>query len=73
MGETDALPRFVLGPGAAKQVKNALMVLGRDAASIVGDLEDRKAQFGAAADRDVDNVSCAYTSKERRLTSRLIQ
>ncbi len=53
MGQPDALSRPVLGAGAAKQVENALVVLGVDAASIIGDLEDRKSQLGAAAHRDV--------------------
>ena len=46
-------PGLVLGSRAAEQVENALMVLGIDAAAIVGDLENRKAELGAAADRDV--------------------
>ena len=53
MGQPDALARLVLGSGAAEQVEDALMVLGIDAAAVVGDLEDRKAELGAAADRDV--------------------
>ena len=52
MGKPDALSRLVLGSGAAEQVENALVVLGIDAAAIVGDLEDRKAELGPAADRD---------------------
>ena len=51
MGKADSLTRFVLGAGAPEQVENALMILGIDAAAVVGDLEDRKAEFGAAADR----------------------
>ena len=46
-------PGLVLGSGAAEQVEDALMVLGIDAAAVVGDLEDRKAELGAAADRDI--------------------
>ena len=46
-------PGLVLGSGAAEQVENALMVLGIDAAAVVGDLENRKAELGAAADRDI--------------------
>ena len=36
MGEADALSRLVLGAGAAEQVEDALMVLGIDAAAVVG-------------------------------------
>ena len=36
MGEPDALARLVLGAGAAEQVEDALMVLGVDAAAVVG-------------------------------------
>ena len=53
MGEADALPRLVLGPGAAEQIEDPLMVLGIDAAAIVGNLEDRKAELGASAHRDI--------------------
>ena len=52
MGKADALSRPVLGSGAAEQFENPLMVLGIDAAAIVGDLENRKAELGAAAHRD---------------------
>ncbi len=40
-------------PARRKQVENPLMVLGIDAAPVVGDLENRKAQLGPAADGDV--------------------
>jgi hypothetical protein len=53
MRKADALARFVLGAGAAEQVKNALVVLGIDAAAVVGDLENGKAELGPAADGDV--------------------
>ena len=53
MGEADALSRPVLGSRAAEQVENPLVVLGIDAAAVVGDLEDRKAELGAAADSDL--------------------
>ena len=53
MREADALARLVLRAGAAEKVENTLMVLGIDAAAIVGDLENRKAQLGPAADGDV--------------------
>src|SRR6266852_6809353 len=52
MGKSDALSRLVLSTGAAEQVKNSLMVLGIDAAAIVGDFENRKAKLGPAPDRD---------------------
>ena len=51
MGKANALSGLVLRAGAAEQVENPLMVLGIDAAAIVGDLEDRKAELGAAPDR----------------------
>src|SRR5262245_22401951 len=53
MGETDALSWLVLGSGAAKQVENPLMVLGVDAATVVRDLEDRKAELAPPLDRDL--------------------
>ena len=53
MGEPDALARLVLGAGAAKQVENPLMILGIDAAAVVGDLENRKAELCPAPDRDL--------------------
>ena len=53
MGKADALAGFVLRAGAAEKVENPLMVLGIDAAAVVGDLEDRKAELGPAPDRDV--------------------
>src|SRR5216684_3431972 len=53
MGQSNALSRSVLRTCTTKKVKNALMVLGIDAASVVGDLENRKAQLGPAPDRDV--------------------
>ncbi len=51
MGKADALARLVLGAGAAEQLENALMVLGIDAAAVVRDLENRKAELGPAAHR----------------------
>lgn len=53
MGETDALAGLVLRSGAAEQVENALMVLGVDAAAVVGHLEDGRSQLGAAADGNI--------------------
>ena len=53
MRESDTLPGLVLGSGAAEQVEDALMVLGIDAAAVVGDFENRKAEFGAALDPDI--------------------
>ena len=52
MGKSYSLSLLVLGTGAAEQVKNSLMVLGVDAAAVVGDLENRKAQFCPPPDRD---------------------
>ena len=51
MGEANSLARLVLGAGAAKQVENPLMVLGIDTTAVVGDLENRKAELGAAPDQ----------------------
>ena len=51
MGEADSLARLVLGAGAAKQVENPLVVLGIDAAAVVGDLENRKAELCPAPDQ----------------------
>jgi hypothetical protein len=48
MGETNSLSRLVLRTRASKKVENALMVLGIDAAAVVGDFEDRKAELGPA-------------------------
>ena len=42
MGQSDSLARLVLSAGAAKKVENPLMVLGIDAAAVIGDLEDGK-------------------------------
>ena len=42
MGKSYTLSRPVLAPGAPKKVKNPLVVLGGDAASVVGNLEDGK-------------------------------
>src|ERR1700690_2830551 len=53
MGQAYSLSRFVLRTCTPKKVKNALMVPGIDTAAVVGDLENRKAQFGAAPDGDV--------------------
>ena len=53
MCQADALAGFVLSSRPAKQFKNPLMVLGIYAPAVVGDLENRKTELGAAADRDV--------------------
>ena len=53
MGEANALARPVLGSGAAEQIEDALMILGIDAAAIVRNVENRKAELGSAADQDV--------------------
>src|ERR1700730_13715157 len=53
MGKSYSLSRLVLCAGATEKVKNPLMVLGIDAAAVVGDLENRKAQLCPAPDRDV--------------------
>src|ERR1700690_1666235 len=53
MGQAYSLSRFVLRTCTPKKVKNALMVLGVDTAAVVGDLENRKSQFGPAPDGDV--------------------
>src|ERR1700760_1940667 len=53
MSKTYALAGLVLGTGAAKQVENPLMVLRIDAASVVDNLENRKAELGAGPDMDV--------------------
>ena len=45
MGKSYSLSGLVLGTGAAEKIENPLVVLGVDAAAIVGDLEDRKAQL----------------------------
>ena len=52
MGKADPLSGFVLGSGTSKQVKDSLMVFGIDAASIVSDLENREAEFGASPHGD---------------------
>ena len=53
MREPDALSGFVLGAGAPEKVENPLVILGIDAAAVIGNFEDRKAKLGAATDRDV--------------------
>src|SRR5258707_759255 len=53
MGKSYSLSWLVLCTGATEKVKNPLVVLGIDAAAVVGDLENRKAQLGPAPDRDV--------------------
>src|SRR5258706_13540733 len=53
MGKSYALSGIVLCTGATKKVKDPLVVLGIDAAAVVGDLEDRKAELSPAPDRDV--------------------
>src|SRR5882757_6181552 len=53
MGKSYALSRLVLCTGATEKVENTLVVLGIDAAAVVCDLENRKAQLGPAPDRDV--------------------
>ena len=50
MGEPDALAGLVLRAGAAKQVEDPLMILRIDAATVVGDLENREAELRPAAD-----------------------
>src|SRR5437868_4980408 len=57
MGKSYSLSRLVLGPGTAEEVEDPLMVLGIDAAAIVGDFENRKAELGPAPDRDVTGHS----------------
>src|SRR3954467_6578149 len=53
MGKANSLSRLVLCTGPAEKVENPLVVLGIDAASIIGDLENSKPQPGPAADGDV--------------------
>src|SRR5665213_934823 len=53
MGKSDALPRLVLGAGAAEQVENTLMVPRIDTTAVVGYLENCKPQPCPAPDRDV--------------------
>src|SRR5215813_15603410 len=52
MGKPNALARLVLASSPAEEFKNTLMILGVDAAAVIGDLEDRKAELGPAADRN---------------------
>src|SRR4051812_31510791 len=52
MGKSYSLSGSVLLAGAAEQIKNSVMVLGIDAAAVVGDFEDRKAELGPAPDGD---------------------
>src|ERR1700738_1697499 len=53
MGKANALSWSVLGSGAAEQVEDTPMIPGVDTPAIVGDFENRKAELGPAADRDV--------------------
>src|SRR4051812_3640359 len=53
MGQTNSLSGLVLSAGAAKQIENPLMIFLIDTAAIVADLENRKAQLGAAPHRDL--------------------
>ena len=53
MRQSDALSRPVLFPGAAEKIENPLMVLGIDAAAIVGYFEDRKTELCPAPNSDV--------------------
>ena len=53
VGKPNSLAGLVLGAGAAKQVEDALMVLGIDTTAVVGNLENRKAELGPASDRDI--------------------
>jgi len=57
MGKSDTLTRPVLGSRAAKQVENPLVVLGVDAAPVVGDFENGKAQLLPPAHGDVPTTS----------------
>jgi len=53
VGKSNSLSRLVLCTGPAEKVKNPLMVPGIDAAAVVGDLENRKAQPGPAPHGDL--------------------
>src|ERR1700738_5601656 len=53
MGKANALSWSVLGSGAAEQLEDTPMIPGVDTPAIVGDFENRKAELGPAADRDV--------------------
>src|ERR1700730_13762622 len=53
MCESYSLSRLVLRACAAEKIEDPLVVLGIDAAAVVGDLENRKAQLRPAPDRDV--------------------
>ena len=52
MGKPDALARFVLGSRPAEELKNALMILGIDAAAVIGNLEDGEAELGPSPNGD---------------------
>ena len=53
MRQSYTLSRLVLGAGAAEKVENSLVVLGIDAAAVIGDLENRKTELGPTANGDV--------------------
>src|SRR4029450_4565250 len=57
MCKSYALAGLVLDAGAAEQVEDALMVLGVDAPAVVDDVENRKAELGAAADLDMGGLA----------------
>ena len=48
MGKANSLTRFVLYSRAPEQIENSLVILGVDTPAIIGNLEDRIAEFGAA-------------------------
>src|SRR6516165_3614044 len=52
MGKTDALAGLVLRAGTPEQFENALVILLIDAAPVIGDLENGKAELGASLDGD---------------------
>ena len=52
VGKSYSLSRLVLRAGATEKVKNPLMVLGINTASVVGNLENCKAELCPAPDRD---------------------
>ena len=53
MGKANSLAGFVLLARPPEKIENALMVFRVDPAAIVADFEDRKAELGAAPNRDV--------------------
>src|SRR3954463_13714465 len=57
MCKSYALAGLVLDAGAAEQVEDALMVLAVDAAAVVDDVEDRKAELSAAADLNIAGLA----------------